>query len=136
MKLQSYTNSVGALPSKLVLVVDDDPSVRTLVSRALAAHGYAVEEAGNGLAASERLGGMGRVPDLLICDLMMPTIDGLTFARFVKKQPGLRNIPIIFLTARTEAESVVQAINLGVRHYVQKPFSLRDLLTKVERSLR
>jgi DNA-binding response OmpR family regulator len=124
------------LDRKLVLVVDDDASVRTLVVRALQAKGYAVEQAKDGLAASEMLGALSRLPDLIICDLMMPTIDGMSLARFVRKRAELRAIPIIFLTARTDADAIVDAINLGVRHYVQKPFSVQDLLSKVERSLR
>ncbi len=121
---------------KLVLVVDDDPSVRTLVAKALLAKGYEVREAGDGLAASELLGGMARLPDLLICDVMMPTIDGFSFARMVKARAELRSMPIIFLTARTASADLVQGIQLGARHYVNKPFSVKDLLDKVERTVR
>jgi DNA-binding response OmpR family regulator len=123
-------------PKKLVLVVDDDPSVRTLVSKALVAKGYDVREAGDGLAASEVLGGLARLPDLLICDVMMPTFDGFSLARLVKARAELRAMPIIFLTARTASADLVQGIQLGARHYVHKPFSVKDLLDKVERTVR
>src|SRR5215472_14066743 len=111
---------------KLVLVVDDDASVRTLVVRALAAKGYDTLEACDGMSAAEMLGKLARSPDLLICDVMMPTIDGFSLARLVKTSGSLRTVPIIFLTAKTGAHDVVQGIKLGARHYVQKPFSVKD----------
>jgi DNA-binding response OmpR family regulator len=122
--------------SKLVLVVDDDPSVCDLVVKTLRAKGYEVEQASDGLAASKRLGEPGRRPDLLICDVMMPTIDGFSLARLVKAREELRDMPIIFLTARTHINDLLEGINLGARHYVQKPFKINDLIDKVEKSLR
>jgi DNA-binding response OmpR family regulator len=121
--------------SKLVLVVDDDPSLCDLVAKALLANGYEVEQAADGLAASKRLAESGRTPDLLICDVMMPAMDGFSLARLVRDREELRDMPIIFLTARTQFEDVLKGINLGARHYVHKPFKLNDLLDKVERSL-
>jgi DNA-binding response OmpR family regulator len=120
---------------KLVLVVDDDASIRSLVGRALQAKGYEVAEAANGLIASELLGSMARTPDLLICDVMMPTIDGFSLARMIKAQKELKAMPIIFLTARTQPGDLMTGISLGARHYVQKPFSIVDLLDKVARSI-
>jgi DNA-binding response OmpR family regulator len=127
---------VSEAPSKVVLVVDDDLSVRSLLVRALTAKGYQVQQAADGLAASELLGRMARAPDLLICDVMMPTIDGFSLARLIKGRPELRGMPIIFLTARTQPNDLVQGINLGARHYVQKPFNVKDLMAKVEMSMR
>jgi DNA-binding response OmpR family regulator len=118
---------------KLVLVVDDDSSVRTLVTKALHTRGYETAEAADGLAAAEMLGQLPRSPDLLICDVMMPTIDGFSLARMIKANAALRIVPIIFLTAKTAANDVVQGIKLGAKHYVQKPFSVKDLLDKVEK---
>jgi DNA-binding response OmpR family regulator len=120
---------------KLVMVVDDDPAMRTLVTKALAASGYDTVEASDGLAASELLGRASAPPDLLICDVMMPTIDGFTLARLVKGHAELRTIPIIFLTAKTQPGDVVTGISLGARHYVQKPFKIVDLLDKVAKTL-
>jgi len=120
---------------KLVLVVDDDASIRALVSRALQAKGYEVAEAANGLVASELLGSMPRAPDLLICDVMMPTVDGFSLARMVKAQKELKAMPIIFLTAKSQPADLMTGISLGARHYVQKPFSIVDLVDKVARSI-
>jgi CheY-like chemotaxis protein len=120
---------------RVVLVVDDDAAVRSLVGKALVAKGYQVVEAADGMLASEMLGRMPHAPDLIICDVMMPNIDGFSFARLVKARPELRGIPFIFLTAKTQTSDVVRGIGLGARHYVQKPFSVKDLLEKVQKTL-
>lgn len=117
------------------MVVDDDAAVRTLVVKALQARGYDVEQAPDGLAASEALGRLARAPDLLICDVMMPTVDGYSLARLVRQHAELRTMPIIFLTARTQPADVVQGIQLGARHYIQKPFKVADLLDKVQKTI-
>jgi|HubBroStandDraft_6_1064221.scaffolds.fasta_scaffold440985_2 CheY-like chemotaxis protein len=121
---------------RLVLVVDDDASVRTLVAKALKIKGYDVVEAEDGLKASEILGQMKRPPDLLICDVMMPTIDGFSLARMVKGHAELKAMPIIFLTAKTQPRDLTQGMALGARHYIQKPFVLQDLLDKVDKTVR
>lgn len=122
-------------PKKLVLVVDDDAAVRTLVAKALVARGYDVEQAADGLAASEALGRLSRPPDLLICDVMMPAVDGFSLARLVRQHRELRSMPIIFLTAKAQPADVVQGIQLGARYHVQKPFSVTDLLDKVAKTI-
>jgi DNA-binding response OmpR family regulator len=125
----------GTERKKVVLVVDDDAAMRALVVKALRAKGYDAREAGDGLAASELLGHMPHPPDLLVCDVMMPKFDGFSLARLAKTRPELRGMPIIFLTAKTEPADVLAGIRLGARHYVQKPFSIKDLLDKVERTI-
>jgi len=120
---------------KTVLVAEDDPSVRGLVVKALRAKGYEIVEAADGLKASELLGQLAAPPDLLICDVMMPTIDGFSLAKLVRARRELKHIPIIFLTAKTAPGDVAAGINLGARHYIQKPFSVKDLLDKVEKLL-
>jgi CheY-like chemotaxis protein len=123
-------------PRKVVFVVDDDASVRMLVVKALQVKGYDVIEAEDGLKASEVLGNLKRLPDLMICDVMMPTIDGFSLARMVKGRPELKGIPIIFLTAKTQPKDLLQGMSLGARHYIQKPFQLQDLLDKVAKTVR
>lgn len=118
---------------KLVLVVDDDQAIRDMVGKALQAKGYEVLLAKDGLEASEMLG---KRPDLLICDVMMPNFDGFTLAKLVKTHAELRAMPIIFLTAKTQPKDLATGISLGARHYVTKPFSIKDLLDKVEKTVR
>jgi DNA-binding response OmpR family regulator len=119
---------------KLVLVVDDDLAIRTLVGKALETRGYQVLLAEDGLKASELIGGA-HPPDLMICDVMMPTIDGFSLARLVKARAELKSMPIIFLTAKTSAKDLAQGISIGARHYVQKPFAIKDLLDKVDKTI-
>jgi CRP/FNR family transcriptional regulator, cyclic AMP receptor protein len=123
-------------PRKVVFVVEDDASVRALVVKALSSKGYDVIEAADGLKASEALGRMKRLPDLMICDVMMPTIDGFTLARMVKSHDELKGMPIIFLTAKNQPRDQATGISLGARHYIQKPFGLAELLDKVEKTVR
>jgi DNA-binding response OmpR family regulator len=121
---------------KLVFVVDDDPAIRTLVSKALTAKGYEVIEGRDGLHASELLGNLPRTPHLVILDVMMPTIDGFSLAKMIKSHKELKSIPIIFLTAKTAPRDLATGMSVGARHYIQKPFSLQELLDKVEKSVR
>jgi DNA-binding response OmpR family regulator len=120
---------------KVVLVVEDDESVRTLVSKALVAKGYLVEQAADGLRASELLGRLSSPPDLLICDVMMPGFDGYSLVKLIKSKPEMRGLPVIFLTAKTSTVDVIQGIKLGARFYVHKPFAIKDLLDKVAKAL-
>lgn len=123
-------------PHKLVFVVDDDEAVRNLVCKALKVKGYDVVEASDGLKAADMLGTLPRAPDLMICDVMMPTIDGFSLARMVKSHAELKGMPIIFLTAKTQPKDLTLGMSLGARHYMQKPFSIQDLLDRVEKTVR
>ena len=120
---------------KVVLVVDDDESVRSLVVKALRVKGYEVVEAEDGLKACELLGNLKRIPDLMICDVMMPTFDGFSLVRMIKGRAELKGMPIIFLTAKTQPKDLLQGMSLGARHYVLKPFNLQDLLDKVAKTV-
>ncbi|MDB4998894.1 MAG: putative two component system response regulator [Myxococcaceae bacterium] len=115
--------------NKIVLVVEDDESVRAMLVRALGIS-YTVLEAGDGMAAMELLR-KGTLPDVILCDVMMPRMNGYALARIIKADPVLKGIPIVFLTARGAAKDIVEGINAGARHYIAKPFSVRDVLEKV-----
>jgi CheY-like chemotaxis protein len=128
----------GSLPPrgkfrKAVLVVEDDPSVRQMIVRTLSPR-FTVHEAPDGLAASELLGRI-PPPDLIVCDVMMPKIDGYSLVRLIRSTPALKAIQVVFLTAKAEPQSVIQGIQLGAKHYLQKPFSVTDLLDKVTKLL-
>jgi DNA-binding response OmpR family regulator len=119
---------------KRVLVVEDDIALVALVSRALSSQGYEVETARDGLEGLTKLDQA--PPHLLIIDVMMPQLDGMTFVRAIKAHRETRHIPVIFVTARSDSRSVVEGINLGAKFYITKPFSIDDLLTKVQRALK
>ncbi len=114
---------------KLVLVVDDDPTIRKLVTRALSPP-YDVREATDGLTAAEELA-KPPFPDLVLLDVMMPTADGITFASTMKANPQFKNVPIIFLTAKDAPADVVKGIQAGARAYLTKPFKLEELRQRV-----
>lgn len=119
---------------KVILVIDDDTSIRELVSKALSAK-YDVKLAADGLEASELLGAM-PPPQLIICDVMMPKVDGFSLVRKLKSATALQNVPVVFVTAKTTPQAVVQGIQLGAKHYIQKPFSVKDLVDKVDKLLK
>lgn len=118
---------------KKVLVVEDDESVRTLLQRALATK-YDVETIADGYTAVRRVQ-QDPVADLLICDIMLPGADGLEIARRAKGSDRWKQVPIIFLTAKSTPRDVIHGIQAGARHYIPKPFKLADLLEKVKKVL-
>jgi DNA-binding response OmpR family regulator len=116
-----------------ILVLEDEPAVQKLISKQLAAQNFDVTVASDGLDGLVKLEGM--KPDLIICDVMMPNLDGMEFVKAIKAHDSTQRIPIIFLTARTDPRSMIDGINVGARFYVTKPFQLDDLLGKIQRAL-
>jgi DNA-binding response OmpR family regulator len=119
---------------KRILVIEDDPSVQTLVRKALGAYGFEVTTADDGLEALMKLESL--KPDLIIADMMMPRLDGMTFVKAIKGRGETRQIPVIFLTAKSDPKSMIEGINVGARFYVTKPFQIDDLLGKVQKALK
>jgi DNA-binding response OmpR family regulator len=119
---------------KRILVVEDDASVRTLLARQLEAQQYDVSQAADAQVALQMLQSP-PVPDLILCDVMMPGMTGLQFAKQLKASNVLKHVPIIFLTARTGALDVIEGINAGARHYITKPFNMKELLEKVAKAM-
>jgi DNA-binding response OmpR family regulator len=116
-----------------ILVLEDDPSVQVLMKKQLTAHGFQVTTASDGLDGLMKLEQVR--PDLIICDMMMPNLDGIEFVKAVKSHDDTQKIPVIFLTAKTDPRSMIDGINVGARFYVTKPFAIDDLLSKVQRAL-
>ena len=115
-----------------VLVVDDDPPIRRMLERTLAAEGYAVRTAADGgaaLAAIER-----SVPDLVVLDVAMPGVDGLSVARRLRSK-GLA-VPILMLTARDGVPDRVAGLDAGADDYLVKPFAVQELSARVRALLR
>lgn len=115
----------------LILVVDDDPSIRQTLSRELALAGYEAISAADGVEGKARL--EERRPDLVITDLAMPRLDGLGLLSAIRR---IDSTPVIVLSVRGEEEDKVRALDLGADDYVTKPFSLRELLARVRTQLR
>ena len=121
------------MAQETILIIEDDPSVRTLLEKTLGSKGYSISTADDGLAALTMLEEL--EPDLMIVDIMMPRLDGMTFVKAVKSNTQTAQIPIIFLTAKNDPKTMIQGINFGARFYITKPFQIDELVTKVEKAL-
>jgi DNA-binding response OmpR family regulator len=115
-----------------VLVVDDEPRIVSFVSRALSAQGFAVDGALDGLRAVE-LAETGTY-ELMVLDLLLPGIDGLSVLRRVSESRP--DLPVLILSALSDVESKVAALELGAVDYLPKPFALAELLARVRARLR
>ncbi len=118
------------MPSR-VLVVDDERNIVQLVRLYLSKEGFDVDSAFDGKQALEKV--HNHRPDLIVLDLMMPEMDGLTVCRELRKTS---NVPIIILTARTDDVDKVVGLELGADDYVTKPFNPRELVARVKAVLR
>jgi excisionase family DNA binding protein len=117
---------------KRVLVVDDEASIRDLLSKTLAQFGeYDVDSAPDGASALERMRGASY--DLLIADLKMPGMDGLTLIRQAKKLKA--DLPVIIITGFSTESSAIEAVNLGVAGYLTKPFRVPQVLAAAAKAL-
>jgi len=119
-----------------ILVVEDDPAVREIVERVLAREGFDTHTAEDGEAALERLRSDDPF-DLVILDVMLPGIDGLSLCRELRARDDIhRHSPIIMLTARDDETSVVVGLEVGADDYITKPFSAKELVSRVQAQLR
>lgn len=114
----------------VALVVDDDPDIRSMVSFKLESAGYEVHEEADGeggLAAIRKLH-----PDVVLLDWMMPRMNGLEVLQQVRADPSTTDVPIVLLTARAQERAIERAFAAGADDYVVKPFSPRELLSRVQ----
>src|SRR3954470_18524667 len=122
-------------PSQVrVLVVEDDQHIRELVLLHLSLEGFATASSGDGaeglqLARTERF-------DLIILDVMLPGLDGVTVCRAIRREPHLKDVPILMLTARREESDKVNGLESGADDYLTKPFGVREFVARVRALLR
>jgi len=112
--------------------VEDEPSLALIVSDSLEANDFDVRHVQNGKEALTEF--QKQKPDLMLVDVMMPLMDGFTLAEQIRKLDS--QVPIIFLTARTHTEDVVKGFHLGANDYVKKPFSIEELIVRIESLLK
>jgi two-component system KDP operon response regulator KdpE len=115
----------------VVLVVDDDPAIRRTLSINLRARGYDVETAGDGRSALQVVDE--QVPDVILLDLGLPDLDGVSV---LERLRSVSRVPVIVVSARTESDDKVEALDLGADDYVTKPFSIEELLARVRAATR
>lgn len=117
-----------------ILVVDDEEDIQELVQYNLVKEGFDVVCAASGEEALEMAGSM--PIDLIVLDLMLPGVNGLSVARRLKKEPETADIPIVMLTAKGEEADVVTGLEMGADDYIPKPFSPRILVARIRSVLR
>jgi DNA-binding NarL/FixJ family response regulator len=119
---------------KRLLLIDDDPNLILLVKDYLEFRGYEVITAENGREALEVL--EGEIPDMIICDVMMPEMDGYSLVKHVREDPRTSWIPVLFLSAKGQSQDRVKGLNTGADVYMVKPFEPEELVAQVESSLK
>jgi DNA-binding response OmpR family regulator len=120
---------------KTVLVVDDDPDIRELITWKLSQAGYTTVAASDGEAGLQAaIGGdaEGRQPDLILVDWMMPKMTGIEVCRALRDNPLTARTPIILLTAKAQEAEVERGFAAGVDDYIVKPFSPREMLGRIQ----
>jgi DNA-binding response OmpR family regulator len=123
--------------SRSILVVDDEDTIREVIRRYLERDGFAVREAADGYAALDAI--RDEPPDLIVLDLMLPGVDGLTLTRQLRTQKTAderHRLPIIMLTAKGETSDRIRGLDLGADDYLAKPFSPQELVSRVKAVLR
>lgn len=124
--------AVNSSPNATVLVVDDDRAIRDSLDRALTLEGYRVITSSDGAQALDTIAA--DAPDVVVLDLMMPNVDGLTVCRRLRSRRD--RTPILMLTARTETSDRVSGLDAGADDYLPKPFDLDELLARIRALLR
>ena len=122
------------MTKQTILIIEDDQDIRELLTYNLQKEGYATLDSGDGKAGLEiaRL----KLPDLILLDLMLPSLDGLSVCRELERGQSTASIPIIMLTAKGEEMDRVVGLELGADDYMVKPFSIRELLLRIRNILK
>lgn len=113
-----------------ILLIEDQPQMRENIALMLELNGYRVTTAKHGRDGLEKANAA--PPDLILCDVMMPELDGFAVLAAVREDPDLNSIPFIFLTAKGEKQDVREGMNLGADDYLTKPVTESDLLAALE----
>ncbi|MEB3292559.1 MAG: response regulator [Synechococcales bacterium] len=121
---------MNSVESGLILIVDDTPTNIDVIRETLENQGFEVSIAMSGERALQQVAQ--EIPDLILLDVMMPGIDGFETCQRLKSLPLVQNVPIIFMTALSDTENKVKALELGAVDYVTKPFEAREVLARVK----
>ena len=118
----------------MVLVVEDEAALATMLRYNLEKQGFQVQEAVDGPEALTLIAE--QAPDIVLLDWMLPVMSGIEVCRQIRRRPATRDLPVIMVTARTEDQDAVRALNTGADDYITKPFSLDALLARMRALLR
>ena len=126
--------SMQSPPRATILVVEDNPDLNMAICEILESFNFAVHSSKDGFDALEWL--KGNKPDMILCDIMMPGMDGYTLLKHARADSKLRTLPFIFLTARTSVADRRMAKEIGIEDYLTKPVDSNDLLAAINNALR
>lgn len=118
-----------------ILSVDDSRTTREFIRNSVELLGYDFLEAANGIEALALLRAADHTIDLILLDWNMPEMDGLTLLKELKEDAALRSIPVTMVTTEIERHKVINAVAVGAKNYLMKPFSQEDLISKIMESL-
>jgi two-component system sensor histidine kinase/response regulator len=127
------TNNDTKTIQSSILIVDDNPKNLQLLGKVLQEQNYAIEFSTSGKAALKWL--KTRLFDLILLDINMPEMNGFELCGIIRSDPEMNNVPIIFLTASVDRESILKGFDLGAQDYITKPFDSRELLVRVRTQL-
>jgi len=122
------------MAGKEILIVEDDEDVMELIRYNLAKEGFNCDTAYNGQEALKKA--QGKLPDLVLLDLMLPEVDGLEVCKRLKSSPQTEHIPIVMVTAKSDEADIITGLELGADDYITKPFSPKVLVARVRAVLR
>ena len=117
-----------------ILIVDDEEAIREMISVSLELAGFQWMEAENGQLAHSMI--VDERPDLILLDWMLPGVSGIELARRLKRDEATSEIPVIMLTAKSEEDNKIQGLDAGADDYITKPFSTRELISRINAVLR
>ena len=118
---------------KRVLAVDDEPHILKLVSFSLASHGFEVLQASDGMTAASMA--ESEQPDLILMDVMMPILNGYDACERIKANPKTAHIPVVMLSAKSQAAEQTEGLARGALCYITKPFTPKELVQRVNELL-
>lgn len=122
------------MKKKRILLVEDEQSIREMVSFALVQDGYVIDEAEDGQSAKLKIAD--HLPDLILLDWMLPDTSGLELVRRWKRKESTQEIPVIMLTARVGERDKIDGLDSGADDYITKPFSVKELSARIRAVLR
>lgn len=129
--IENIPDSLQQSAPRVVLVVDDEPRMIRFIRMNLELEGYQVVEASNGIEALDQV--RKHMPDLVVMDVMMPKMDGFETLRSLRE---ITTVPVILLTVRSDEDDRIRGLELGADDYITKPFSPRELVSRVNAVLR
>ncbi len=127
-------NIVTDKDKKTVLVVDDEQSIRELLTFNLQKEGYDTLEAEDGVTAVDLA--IEKKPDLIMLDVMLPKLDGISVCKKIRYALNISNIPIIMISAKDEESDKIVGLEMGADDYITKPFQIREVMARVKANLR